>query len=61
MCYPTVDYAERKKQVKAKIVRIEYSGHFLISCEVEFFAKNGDRQTATIGGGSSEWLLRKVR
>ena len=61
ICYPNVDYAERKKQVKAKIVRIEYSGQFLVSCDVEFTDKNGDRQKATIGGGSSEWLLRKVR
>jgi phage/plasmid-associated DNA primase len=59
-CYPTLDHAERKKQTRARILAIEYSGHFLISCEVEFFGKNGDRQTAVIGGGSSEWLLRKV-
>jgi|694.fasta_scaffold22879_11 hypothetical protein len=61
MCYPNVDYAERNKQVKAKIVRIEYSGQFLVSCDVEFTDKNGDRQTSAIGGGSSDWLLRKVR
>jgi hypothetical protein len=61
MCYPTVDHAERKKQVRATILAIEYSGQFLISCEVEYIDKNGDRQIATIGGGSSEWLLRKVR
>jgi putative DNA primase/helicase len=61
ICYPNVDYAERKKQVKAKIVRIEYSGQFLVSCDVEFTDKNGARQKATIGGGSSEWLLKKVR
>jgi putative DNA primase/helicase len=61
LCYPTLDHAERKKQTRATILAIEYSGHFLISCEVEFFGRSGDRQTATIGGGSSEWLLRKVR
>ncbi len=61
ICYPTIDYADRKKQVRAKILDIEYSGQFLISCEVEFFGRNGDRQTAVIGGGSSEWLLRKIR
>jgi putative DNA primase/helicase len=61
MCHPTVDHAERNIVVKAKIVRIEYCGQHLHYCEVEYLDKNGDRQKATIGGGSSEWLLRKVR
>ena len=61
MCHPTVDHAERKIVVKAKIVRIEYCGQFLVSCDVEYLDKKGDRQKATIGGGSSDWLLKKVR
>jgi hypothetical protein len=61
ICHPTVDHAERKKQVKATIVKIEYSGQYLHHCEVEYLDKNGDRQTATIGGGSAHYLLRKAR
>jgi len=61
MFYPNIDYAERKKQVKGTITKIEYSGQYFHHCEVEYLDKNGDRQKATIGGGSSEWLLRKVR
>lgn len=61
ICYPSDFYAERKQQVKAKILDIEYSGQFLVSCQVEYMDKKGDRRTATIGGGSAEWLLRKIR
>ena len=61
MCYPTVDYAERKKQVKATILKIEYSGQHLHYCDIEFLDKDSDRQTATIGGGSAHYLLRKAR
>jgi hypothetical protein len=61
ICYPTDFYAERKKQVKATILDIQYSGHFFAGCQVEYLDKNGERQTATIGGGSSDWLLKKVR
>jgi hypothetical protein len=59
--YATFDHAERKKQTKGTIVDIEYEHGYLVQCQVEYIDKNGDRQIATIGGGSSEWLLRKVR
>ncbi len=61
LCYPTVDHAERRKQVKATILEIEYYGGYLHHCDIEYLNKNGDRLTATIGGGSAEWLLRKIR
>jgi hypothetical protein len=59
--YATVDHAERKKQTKGTIVDIQYEHGYLVQCQVEYLDKKGDRLTATIGGGSAEWLLRKVR
>ena len=61
VCYPTDFYAERHKKVNATILAIEYSGQYLVSCEVEYMDTKGACRTATIGGGSAEWLLRKIR
>ena len=61
ICYPSDFYAERKKQIKATVLDIEYSGQYLVSCDVEYLDTKGDRRVATIGGGSAEWLIRKIK
>ena len=60
-CYPTEDYAERKKSVPATITEISYSDGFLQFCEIDYVKPNGNPvQGVTIGGGNYEWILRKV-
>ncbi|WP_071192674.1 DUF5906 domain-containing protein [Trichormus sp. NMC-1] len=59
-CYPTLDHAERGWKITATITEIEYQQGYLHHCTVEYFDKKSGQLTATIGGGSAEWILCKL-
>jgi putative DNA primase/helicase len=59
-CYPTLDHAERGWKITATITEIEYQQGYLHYCTVEYFDKKSGQLTATIGGGSAEWILCKL-
>jgi len=59
-CYPTYDHAARDYKVTATITEIEYQQGYLHHCQVKYFDKKHGEQSATIGGGSPEWILGKI-
>jgi hypothetical protein len=60
LCFPNDYYANNNYQVRATITKIEYAGPYLHHCEVAYLDKKGTEKRETIGGGSADWILRKV-
>ena len=59
-CYPTYKHAQNNWKVTATIAEIEYQNGFFHHCEVVYISKNGSQTQQTIGGGTPEYILRKI-
>lgn len=59
LCYPSLEHWMEGWEVKAVILDITYENNIMWECWVKYVRK-GKEETRRIGGGSSDWLLKKV-
>jgi hypothetical protein len=58
--YPSLRYAESKWEISGTITELQSEDDWFMGCTIEYLNKKKEMMTTHLGGGSFDWILRKI-